>query len=80
MNYEIYDVASKVSMMIGISGYFYLMNHIKKMRAFDAKKVFISKNFEVFYLAVEESNFTNKHWNLRSETNPIETKIIESIE
>ena len=28
MNFELYDVPSKVSMMIGLGGYFYLMNHI----------------------------------------------------
>lgn len=80
MNYYLYDVPSKVSMLIGLGGYFYLMNHIRKTRAFDAKKVFIAKNFDFLFFAVDESEYTKKYCNLKTEENTIESQILHSLD
>lgn len=81
MNDDLYDVPSKVSLLIGIGGYAYLMNHVSKIRAFDAQTIHIDKNFENFYLGFAKTSYTEKHENLGTDgcKNPIETQILESI-
>lgn len=79
MNDELYDVPSKVSIAIAISGYFYLMSHVNSMRAFDARTVHIDKNLENFYLGYKKSSHVEKYENVSEDSEKrIEAKILES--
>jgi hypothetical protein len=78
-NDELYDIPSKVSLLVAFAGAGYLYNHINQMRAFDAKQVHIDREFKNFYLGLNKSGYTEKYFNLGSEQNPVEIKILASL-